>query len=103
MKYAKLAVVLMIVSGFILWCRRSVDIGHIARSLPFSGGYRPGIYDIGAIVVLLVLLWGGYRLTNRGRRSDEPADYDDDESDENFDEGYEPDENDEDDDDLYGP
>ena len=100
MKYAKLVVVLVIVSGFILWCRRSLDIGHIARSLPFSGGHRPGIYDVGAIVVLLLLLWGLSRLGSRGRPADEPADFEDGEPEENLDDEQEAYEDEDEDDDL---
>ena len=81
MKCAKLVVVLMIVTSFILWCRRSLDIGHIARSLPFSGGCRPGIYDVGGIAVLLLLLWGFSRQGSRGR----PADFEDSEREEDLD------------------
>ncbi len=97
MKYAKLAVVLVVVSGVILWCRRSLDFGHIARSLPFSGGHRPGIYDAGAVAVLLILLWSFSRLNSRGRRTAETRDFEDDDSEEDLCDVYEPDDDDDND------
>ena len=96
MKYAKLVVALIIISGLILWCRRSVDFGHIARSLPFSGGHRPGIYDVGSIVVILLVLWGLSRLRSAGKRSEEAEDRNDDELYEDFDDEYESDEDEDD-------
>ena len=97
MKYAKLVVVLVVISSVILWCRRSLDIGHIARTLPFSGGHRPGIYDIGAIVVLLLLLRGLSRLRSRNGQGDEMADSEDYEPEEDPDDEYYPYEDDDDD------
>ena len=96
MKSAKLVIVLVIVASFILWCRRSMDIGHIARSLPFSGGCRPGIYDVGAIAVLLVLLWGFSRQGSRGR----PAGFEGSEPEEDLDDEYDAYEDEDEDDDL---
>ena len=98
MKYAKLAVALIIISSLILWVRRSVDFGHIAKSLPFSGGHRPGIYDVGSIVVILLVLWGLSRLRSTAKRSKEAEDLNDDELYEDFDDEYVPDEDDEDED-----
>ena len=98
MRYAKLAVALIIISSLILWCRRSVDFGHIARSLPFSGGHRPGIYDVGTIVVILLALWGLSRLRGTGKPSKEAEDLNDGDLYEDFDDEYEPDEDDEDED-----
>ena len=81
MKAAKIAVVIVVISCLIAWCRSSFDFGHIARSLPFSGGHRPGIYDVGAVVILLLLLWGLSRLRG-GAGSAGQTDFDDDVSDE---------------------
>ena len=97
MRYAKLAVVVVIICSVLVWVRRSVDFGHIARSLPFSSGHRPGIYDVGAIVIILLVLWGLSRLRSTGERSKEADDLSDDLY-EDFDDEYEPDEDDEDED-----
>ncbi len=78
MKAAKIAVVIVVISSLVVWCRSSFDFGHIARSLPFSGGHRPGIYDVSAVAVLLLLLWGFSRL-KRGARLAEQSDFEDDE------------------------
>ena len=79
MKAAKIAIVIVIISSAILWCRSSWDFGHIARSLPFSGGHRPGIYDIGALAILVLLLWGFSRLKSGARPSEQSEYYDDEE------------------------
>ncbi len=92
MKYAKLAVALIIISSLVLWCRRSVDFGHIARSLPFSSGHRPGIYDVGSIVIILLVFYALSRLRSTGKRSEEAENFNDDDLYEDFDDEYEPDE-----------
>ena len=96
MKYAKLAVALIIISSLILWVRRSVDFGHIARSLPFSSGHRPGIYDVGSIVVILLVLWGLSRLRNTAKRSEEAEELNGDDIYEDCDDEYESDEDEDD-------
>ncbi len=96
MKAAKIAVVIVIIASLILWCRQSFDFGHIARSLPFSGGHRPGIYDVGTVAVLLIMLWGFSRLNSRGRRTDETVDFEDDDSEEDLYDVYELDDDDDD-------
>ena len=95
MKAAKIAVVIVVIASAILWCRSSFDFGHIAKSLPFSGGHRPGIYDVGAVAVLLLLLWGFSRL-KRGARPAERSDFEDDESVEYPYEGHDDDDDDDD-------
>ena len=79
MRSAKIAVILVIIISLILWCRRDYDFGHIARVLPFSGGHRPGIYDIGAVAIVLLLLWGFSRLKSGARPSEQSEYYDDEE------------------------
>ena len=94
MKAAKITVVIVVISSAILWCRSSWDFGHIARSLPFSGGHQPGIYDIGALAILVLLLWGFSRLKN-GARPAEQSEFEDEESVEYPDEGHDNDDDDE--------
>ena len=86
-------VVIVVIASAILWCRSSFDFGHIARSLPFSGGHRPGIYDVGAVVMLLLCLWGFSRL-KRGARPAERPDIEDSDPAEDPYEGYETDDDD---------
>ncbi len=94
MKAAKIAVVVVVISSLAVWCRSSFDFGHIARSLPFSGGHRPGIFDVGAVVMLLLGLWGLSRLRGGRERVDEASDIEDNEPAEDSYEGYETDDDD---------
>lgn len=45
----------------IRFIRQGADF-HIARILPFAGGHPPGLYDVGAIVMILMIFWGLGRL-----------------------------------------
>jgi hypothetical protein len=43
------------------WLRQGSSF-PIVQTLPFLGGHKPGLYDIGAFVLLLLALWGVGRL-----------------------------------------
>ena len=98
MRTFKTTLILLSALALAVWLRASVDFGHIARSLPFSSGHRPGTYDVGSIVVILLVLWGLSRLRSTAKRSKEAEDPNDDEVYEDFDDEYVPDEDDEDED-----
>ncbi len=91
MRAAKIAVVIVVISSLVVWCRSSFDFGHIARSLPFGGGHRPGIFDVGAVMMLLLGLWGLSRLRGGRERGDKASDIEDNEPAEDPYEGYETD------------
>ena len=70
MKTAKIIVVILIVGAVIGWARHGHDVGHIAKSLPFCGGHKPGVYDLGGLAMLGLCLWGLSRLRNAGKSDD---------------------------------
>lgn len=67
MKAAKIILVILVISALIGWVRGGHGPEHIARSLPFCGGHKPGLYDIGGLAVIGLLLWGLARLRNTGK------------------------------------
>ena len=66
MRTFKTTLILLSALALAVWLRASVDFGHIARVLPFSGGFRPSIYDAAAIAMVLISLWGLGRLKRKG-------------------------------------
>lgn len=74
MKAAKIIGVILLLGALIGWVRHGQDVGHIARSLPFCGGHKPGFYDLGALAVLGLVLWGLSRLRNAGKSDDPDGD-----------------------------
>ena len=70
MKAAKIVVVILLVGGLICWARHGHEVGHIARSLPFCGGHKPGLYDLGGLALLGLALWGLSRLRNATKSGD---------------------------------
>ena len=75
MKTFKIVLILLTALALIVWARASSDdFGHIARILPFSGGFRPSIYDAAAIAMILICLGGLARLKRRDRSSDSTDD-----------------------------
>jgi hypothetical protein len=56
-------VVLAIVIGMLLIKTVSSEYDFkLPMVLPFMGGSKPGIYEIGSIVVILIAIWGIGRL-----------------------------------------
>jgi len=59
----------------ISWLREDHgDFGSVVRTLPFCGGYKPSFYDIGAVALIVLLIWGFRRLKGVGRDTGEPSD-----------------------------
>ena len=52
-----ITLVLILLVAIMVWVR-SGDGFHIARVLPFCGGHEPGLYDVAALGVILILLLG---------------------------------------------
>ena len=89
MKAAKITIILVIIVSLILWCRSDYDIGHIARVLPFSSGNHPGLYNLAAIVLIVLAFRGLARLRPRSSSQEQPpADTDEYELDDDSDSEY---------------
>ena len=74
MKAAKVVLIVLCCALIINWVRGGEDF-HWARVLPLMGGHHPGIYDVAAVVLLLVMLpWGLRRLRRRGEELPENQD-----------------------------
>jgi len=71
MKAAKIALILIGMVALMCWVRGGAGF-DIAKALPFCGGHEPGIYDIGAIAVILLLFWGLGRTKRARHQEDAP-------------------------------
>jgi hypothetical protein len=60
MKLFQVALILIVAACLINWVRQGNGFHHIAEVLPFASGHRPGIYDIGSII-LLAMGWRGFQ------------------------------------------
>lgn len=60
MRAVMIALVLLMIAGLINFVRGG-DF-HIAKTLPFCGGHEPGIYDVGAVLIIIIAIWGMRRL-----------------------------------------
>ena len=73
MKCFKVILVLIICFALINFVRDGSDFA-LPRILPWCSGYRPGIYDLAAVVLLILLAWGISRLRRFGSdKSDTPS------------------------------
>lgn len=72
MKLTKIVVVVLLISAVMLWIRNG-DMASILESLPLVGGHRPGLYDVGAFVMFMIVLWGIGRVARRQRNADSGA------------------------------
>ena len=61
MKFFKVFLTLIICCAIINFVRSGSDFA-LPRILPWCSGYRPGIYDLAAVVLLIELIWGISRL-----------------------------------------
>ena len=65
MKAAKIILIVIPTLCLLAWIQRSCHIGHIARTLPFCGGWQPDFFDVGAIVLIILCIQGFRRLKHR--------------------------------------
>ena len=79
MKAFKITMILLVILLLIHWVRGGEDF-HIAKVLPFCGGAKPGLYDIGAVALVLLCIWGLSRLGHRSQSDDFYEDEDDQDS-----------------------
>jgi hypothetical protein len=56
----------------ILWARGG-DAYHIAQALPFLGGQRPLLYDLGALALVLIAVAGVARMLSHRRDQEEDS------------------------------
>ena len=70
MRAAKITLVILIVLGLMIWIRGGTDLGHIARIIPFCGGFEPSLYDAAAILLIILAVLGLRRL----KQTDDPED-----------------------------
>ena len=61
MKTIAITLIIVFVSAVILFVRGGADF-PIVRVLPFLGGHEPGLYDVGALVILAILALGIRRM-----------------------------------------
>lgn len=69
--YVKILIIITVTFGLIVWIRNSFDFGHIAKTLPFCGGHEPGIYDFGAVALIVLMFWGFSRLSRDSETEDD--------------------------------
>ncbi|MDI6451603.1 hypothetical protein [Anaerobaca lacustris] len=72
MKTLKVAVIVLLAAVVINVVRGPADF-PLPHILPLSGGFRPGIYDLGALGMILLCLWGLVRVSRLGRPRDEDS------------------------------
>ena len=70
MKAATILIIVIVALAVIGWIMQDTDF-HIAESLPFCSGEKPNFYDIGALALLTLLVWGLARLAKRRRDDDD--------------------------------
>ena len=65
MEKIKLCLTVLIAAVVINFLRDSRTF-HIAKVLPFSNGpEKVGLYDWASVIVIIIIVWGLYRLKNR--------------------------------------
>ena len=77
MKAALIIVVIVGITFLLGWVTKDFSIGHIARALPGCGGQKPMIFELGAVAMLGLLVWGMSNLYSRPGKADEADDVDD--------------------------
>lgn len=55
MKAFLITLVILLGACLIRFVRQGADF-HIAQVLPFCGGFQPSLYDVGSIVLIIILL-----------------------------------------------
>jgi hypothetical protein len=61
MKAALSVAILLVASALIIWVRGGATF-PIVQVLPFCGGHGPGCYDLASAIMLLIAIWGLWRL-----------------------------------------
>lgn len=69
MKWAAITIIVLMIASLIAWVRGGENF-HIAQAFPFLGGYDPGIYDTGALIVIFITSVGLLRLARHRGRDD---------------------------------
>ena len=69
MKTLKIVLVVILAAVVINLIRGGEDF-PLPHTLPLSGGFRPGVYDLGALGMVLLCIWGLVRLKRFGRPRD---------------------------------
>ncbi len=68
MKAAAITLIVILFATLILWIREEAAPFQIAKVFPFLGGDRPGLYDLGGLVMIIIVIMGLRRVCRRGRR-----------------------------------
>jgi hypothetical protein len=69
MRYAVITIIVLAVTSLIAWVRGGESF-HLAKAFPFLGGYDPGIYDVGSLIIVVITTVGLARLAERGKDDD---------------------------------
>mgnify|MGYP001590445682 CR=1 FL=1 len=64
MKLFKIVLVTLLVAGVIKWVRQGRGFS-ILESLPIVGGHELSRYDVAAVIMLAIMLWGMARMARR--------------------------------------
>ena len=67
MQLVKITLIVTITAVIINFVRSGLDF-HIAKVLPFCGGYKPSFYAFCAIALVALLFWGLNRLKHQGEQ-----------------------------------
>ena len=78
MRLVLITTIIVMSAALITWIRADEDF-PIAHVLPFMGGDDPGVYDVGALVVIGITIWGITRLSSPSGEGYAPHQTEDDE------------------------
>ena len=74
MTAAKITMILVAIFSLIFWVRSDHgDLGNLVKTLPFCGGHKPSVYDVGAVALIVLLFWGLSRLKGSGQTDDDTS------------------------------
>ena len=71
MKLAAVTFIVITIVCLILWVAQGGQVPHPAKLLPFIGGYKPSLFDIGALVMIAVAVSAIVGLIKRAGNSNE--------------------------------
>ena len=75
MRLFKIVLVTLLLTAIVNWVRRDRGFS-ILESLPIVGGHEPSRYDVAAIIMFLIALWGIARTARRDDGDTDVARYD---------------------------